>query len=491
MLDIHNVELDDLDAAKPAADPVGTLSQSEPTAHEPEAMTAEEWEAGGYYSVKITADPGDAAKAKHATAHDYDEYIALRDWIHEQEYYIVSESFETKEQFFPGLLTYSAAVDVFEKTNDKHIEIKSFPEFSKRAKISVHDSVVLAADTGGGKSSLAINFIDDLNDKHPVLYFNLEMDEITVLRRLVSIHSGLLLDRIEGYKKDEQTAQAVNSALKEITGRKPLQIISDVYTLEDIETLIKHSVQFRKDDEPTIVIIDHSLLVQTAGKAGSRYERFTDISEKLRRISRLNNIVLFVLLQQSREGKKDETEPPKNSSLKESGSWENDSTHICFLWWDPTANQKKLLLTKNRVGAGGEFVLNYNKTTQKYSEAKAPGQDPGRNYNGRGATPAAAPTGSRKKNAREKRKEKLDAAVDLAYMNASFENKDDVTLHDIAEAGGVSVSTVKNWIKEFGGYDINGEHYEPAGIDDKVEGDGLTRMTPIEQGETPGSFRNS
>ena len=75
-------------------------------------------------------------------------------------------------------------------------------------------------------------------------------------------------------------------------------------------------------------------------------------------------------------------------------------------------------------------------------------------------------------------------------MKASID-KTGVTLHDIAEAGGVSVSTVRNWIKEFGGYDINGTHYEPAGIDDKVEGDGLTRITPIEQGETPGSFCNS
>ena len=86
-------------------------------------------------------------------------------------------------------------MDVFQNTNDEYIEFKSFPEFSKRAKIRLHDSVVLAADTGGGKSSLAINFIDDLNSEYPVLYFNLEMDDITVLRRLVAIHSGIMLDR--------------------------------------------------------------------------------------------------------------------------------------------------------------------------------------------------------------------------------------------------------------------------------------------------------
>lgn len=484
MIDIHNLELDDQGAATPAADPVGTLSESEPTAHEPEAMTAEEWEAGGFYSVTITADPGDAAKAKQATAGSYDEYIALREGAHAQGLYIVSESFTTKEQYFPGLLTYNAAVDVFQNTNDEYIEFKSFPEFSKRAKIRLHDSVVLAADTGGGKSSLAINFIDDLNSEYPVLYFNLEMDDITVLRRLVAIHSGIMIDRVEGYRNDEQTAKDVNKALKEITGRKPLQIISDAYTLEDIEVIIKHSIQYRPDDEPTIVVIDHSLLVQTAGKTGSRYERFTDISERLRRISRLNNIVLFVLLQQSREGKKDDTEPPKNSSLKESGSWENDATAIVFLWYDPTANQKKLLLTKNRTGAGGEFVLNYEKTTQKYYEAQAQGAGPNRS----GATTVDTSARSGKKTPREKRKDKLQAAVDLAYMKASINNAK-ITYHDVAEIAGVSVATVKNWFREFGGYTINGVYIDPAGINDVIEGEGFTKQTPIEEQETPGTFR--
>ena len=484
-MDINNLELDDLesmDAAEPAGGSVGTLPESEPTAETDDngAMTAEEWKAGGYYSVTITADPGDAAKPKQATAGSYDEYIELRKAIREQGLYITSESFKTMEDALPGLLTYNAAVNIFETSNDKHINLKRFPEFSKTAKIGLHDSVVLAADTGGGKSSLAINIIDDLNDEMPVIYFNLEMDDITVMRRIVSIHSGLKLDKVEGYKKDKQTAREVNDVLREITGRKPLQVINDVYDLEDIKLVIKQAKQFRPKGEPAAVIIDHTLLVKTGET--DRYKRFTKISEELRTFTKNNDIIMFVLLQQSREGKKDETEPPKNSSLKESGSWENDSTHIVFLWWDPTEQKKKLIMTKNRVGKGGSFVLNYEAATQRYSEARD--QAAG----GRTAATGTTPSGSRKKTPREKRKDKLQAAVDLAYMKASI-SKTDVTLHDIAEAGGVSVQTIKNLIKEFGGYDINGEHYEPAGINDKVEGEGFTKQTPIEEQETPGTFR--
>lgn len=484
-MDINNLELDDLesmDAAEPAGGSVGTLPESEPTAETDDngAMTAEEWKAGGYYSVTITADPGDAATPKQATAGSYDEYIELRKAIREQGLYITSESFKTMEDALPGLLTYNKAVNIFETSNDKHINLKRFPEFSKTAKIGLHDSVVLAADTGGGKSSLAINIIDDLNDEMPVIYFNLEMDDITVMRRIVSIHSGLKLDKVEGYKKDKQTAREVNNVLREITGRKPLQVINDVYDLEDIKLVIKQAKQFRPKGEPAAVIIDHTLLVKTGET--DRYKRFTTISEELRTFTKNNDIIMFVLLQQSREGKKDENEPPKNSSLKESGSWENDSTHIVFLWWDPTEQKKKLIMTKNRVGKGGSFVLNYDAETQRYSEARD--QAAG----GRMAATGTTSSGSGKKTPREKRKGKLDTAVELAYLKA---NGAPVTIADIAREAGVTAGTVKSWIKEFGGYTINGEHYDPAGIDDIIEGDGLAKPTPTQEAEAKNNFNKA
>lgn len=267
----------------------------------------------------------------------------------------------------PGLLTYKEAVNQFATADTRYIEMHNFPEFCKRAKIRKHDSVVIAADTGAGKSSLALNFINDLNDAHPVIYFNLEMDELTILRRLVAIRSGIELDRIEGYQQDEQTAAEVNNTLKALTARKPLQVLKTVYDIKSIEAQIARATAGRED--PTIVVIDHSLLVTASGNF-SRYERFTFISEELRRISLNYNIILFVLLQQSREGKKDENERPKNYSLKESGSWENDATHIVFLWYDPADRCKKLLMTKNRTGTAGDFYLNYYKHTQTYSEKK-------------------------------------------------------------------------------------------------------------------------
>lgn len=267
-----------------------------------------------------------------------------------------------------GLLTLERAISILEAVDDKYLEMPKFKTFSDMVKLKTHDTVVIAADTGAGKSSLALNFLHELQDRYPALYINLEMDEATILQRLVAIHTGIELDEIEGYKHDERTRSKVNAALQEITARKEIRLIADVYDLAEIEKQIQAATAGRT--EPTIVFVDTGLLVTTANKSASRYERFTQISEELRRISRLNNIIMFVLLQQNREGKKDEKKEPSNSSLKESGSWENDATKIIFLWWNDKTSCKELAITKNRSGKTGSIKLNYSPHTQTYSEVK-------------------------------------------------------------------------------------------------------------------------
>ena len=486
-MDINNLELDDLETMAAGADAPNcgdtsdriTDDRRDPE-HEPARLTADDWKENGFYAVTIKADPGDATRAGTMTVKGYDDYTAARDYLHEKGYYITGENFQTEAQYFPGLLTYEDAVNEFKTADERHLELKHFPQFSKTAKIKIHDSAVLAADTGAGKSSLAINFLNDLNDDYPVLYFNLEMDSLTILRRLVAIQTGIELDRIEGYQKDTHTAGAVNSALRAITSRKPLQIIKDVYALEDMEGIIKKTTEDRKD--PTIVIVDHSLLVQTKEKkVNGRYERFTYISEELRRISRLYNIVLFILLQQSREGKKDDTEPPKNSSLKESGSWENDATQSVFLWYDPKARRKKLIITKNRNGDGGSFILNYEKKTQTYTEAKEQPQSGGASFDINNLT--LNPNGKQSK--RDKMREKLRIAYEDAVAKSGEGN---VTLKDLAEALDVKTATVKGYLKEYGGFTIDGEAVDPAGIDNIVEDHGFIRLTPGEAAEASSFF---
>lgn len=474
---IHeNIQRTEEQAAHEA--PQGDTAAAPAPGSEPAIISAEEWGAAGYYAVAITADPGRVKDGRTGTVVGYEAYRQTREEIVRAEWHCSAQRFQTEAEYLQGLLTYDAAVNVFQTAEDKYIELPSFPELSKIAKIRAHSSVVLAADTGAGKSSLAINFLNELNDKYPVLYINLEMDNLTILQRLVSIRTGMELDRVEGYKKDEHTADVVNSALRGIASRQSLQVRDDLYMLEDIEKAIQETTEGRT--VPTIVIIDHCILLESKVKRESDYSRFTYIAKQLRKYARQNNIVLFELLQQNREGKKTD-EKPKNSSLKESGEWENSATHIMFLWNDPALNpreRKRLLLTKNRGGALGEFVLRYFPRTQTYREDKGAGAASSGKENKQDKV---------KQTSRDKKREMLQAAYDAAMINTNGRP----TLYDIAEAAGVMQSTVKSWIKEFGGATINGLQYDPAGIDKEVEYNGYIRLTISEEAEVQERFEGN
>lgn len=391
-------ELDDLiEAAETAEDgesetasTVGSLTEGgddrKDPAHEPARITPEEWAAGSYYAVTITADPGDRAKAGTVDAKGYEEYIEARAFLHEKGYYITREDFQTREQYFPGLLTYESIIDEFETADESYIEMEHFPEFCKVAKIRAHDSVVIAGDTGGGKSALALNFLNDLCGKYPILYFNLEMDRISILRRLIAIRNKKPVANYENYQGSERTAGEVKAAVRSMDlSRHHVQLFDNVFCLENkkdedgnrvpgVKSIIRRTTEGR--EEPTIVIIDHGLLLETGNAKIDRdpYNHATEVSQRLRQLARKYNIIMFTILQQNRASKANAKERPANSSLKESGSWENDSTHVVFMWWDPEAQRRKLVLTKNRGGVSDrDFIIDFWKDKQVIVEARNQG----------------------------------------------------------------------------------------------------------------------
>lgn len=367
------IRADDTEPEEDASS-VGT-SDDRANPGEPAAVSLEEWERAEYYAVTIESarefPPGENAKLDKYISIGHADYIETRDAIHGAEWFIIRETFETAAEYFPGYATAESLERELAAADDSYLEIKHFPELSRALKLRAHTSVVLAADTGAGKSSLTLNLINNLIDRHPVIYVNLEMDNLTVLRRLAAIRSGLPIEQIEGYNRDEKTRAAVNDALRALTSGKPLQILDGVYQVEQLEPIIKKSIAGRK--EPTLLFIDHGLRLTTTQRTTGRYDRFTEISEKLRGLALSNNIIMFTVLQQNRAGKANPLERPTTGSLKESGSWENDAEKVLFLWYDPEIKRKKIIIAKNRGGAtGGEITLDYWPKTQTYKEAPQP-----------------------------------------------------------------------------------------------------------------------
>ena len=77
------------------------------------------------------------------------------------------------------------------------IKLNNFSTLDKMLKLVQQDFLIVGASTGVGKSSLLLNFMNDLMDRYQCIYFNMEMSKSTIYKRMISIKSNVPMRYIE------------------------------------------------------------------------------------------------------------------------------------------------------------------------------------------------------------------------------------------------------------------------------------------------------
>lgn len=264
-------------------------------------------------------------------------------------------------------LTGSQIYNLISQQN-KRMNFK-YQKLTKYSNIQEHDLIVIAARPGVGKTGFACNLIESLSDKYKCIYFNMEMTEQQLYRRLVSINSKIPIsqhDNAKDFNEVSRLQMACNNVAK-----KNIQIITGGQTIRTIRTkIIKESV-----DDHLIVFIDYVGLIRDTEKNRSSYERVTEIVKELRQISLDYNCTIFVLAQINRNSEKEKDKFPKISDLKESGELEQSATTVLMLHnenlYKSTDNRNteiKLIIGKNRNGKTGIIDFNYYPESQNFEE---------------------------------------------------------------------------------------------------------------------------
>ena len=249
-----------------------------------------------------------------------------------------------------------------------------YKKLTNAANIQENDLIVVAARPGIGKTGFALNLLSQLSEKYKCLYFNMEMTEQQLYRRLVAINSNIPMLEQDNLSK-ERTADLIKieslKAASEKISKKKIQIITGGQTIRTIRSrIIKESI-----DEHLIVFIDYVGLIRDTEKNRSNYERVTDITKELRQISLDYNCTIFVLAQINRNSEKEKNKEPKISDLKESGELEQSATTVLMLHDENVYKNSKdrghdvqLIIGKNRNGLTGKIQFDYIKSVQKFNE---------------------------------------------------------------------------------------------------------------------------
>lgn len=251
------------------------------------------------------------------------------------------------------------------------------------------DLIIIAARPSLGKSALALNLIRHAagNTEKPisVAVWSLEMKAVHLVLRMLSSESKIILHKLQtGRLSDEEMNELIKGAGAKLSR---LGIFFNDKSKVTIRSITRKTRKLKKTDNLGLVVIDYLQLMK-GESSGNREREIAEISRELKGLAQELEIPIIALSQLSREmGSKNinwEYGPPI-SSIRESGSVEQDADVIMMLWGpgdddinkDPTlANKRKVRIAKQRNGVLLTEELNFKNEIQlfeKISDIVTPG----------------------------------------------------------------------------------------------------------------------
>ncbi len=230
------------------------------------------------------------------------------------------------------------------------------------------DLIVLAARPSLGKSSLAMNIAlnSAMESKTPVGIFSLEMSKDQIVDRLIASISNINLWKIRTGKglKDEdfESIQHALGSLSEV----PIYI--DDASSSNIIQMRAMCRRLQAEHGLGLIIVDYLQLMEPRNSSAGTVQQITEISRSLKGLARELNVPVLALSQLSRAVEQRIPPIPRLSDLRESGSIEQDSDVVLFIYREKKYNQEasdtsgeaKIIIAKHRNGPTGNVNLYFD-----------------------------------------------------------------------------------------------------------------------------------
>lgn len=239
------------------------------------------------------------------------------------------------------------------------------------------DLIVLAARPGIGKSSLALSLAHNsaLKYQNSIAVFSLEMSKDQLAQRLLSMDAGIDQQRLRtGRIEDDEwdrivyamdTLSEANIWIDDTAGISTMEMRSKARRLQ-----AEHGID--------LIIVDYLQLMQATigGKRNeNRVQEISEISRSLKGLARELNIPVLALAQLSRAVESRQSKVPQLSDLRESGSIEQDSDIVMFIYRDDLYNQESerkniadIIIAKHRNGPIGEISLYFQASQTRFRD---------------------------------------------------------------------------------------------------------------------------
>lgn len=236
---------------------------------------------------------------------------------------------------------------------------------------------ILAGRPGMGKSALAMTIARNAAKEHGarVAVFSLEMSKDELTNRLMSMATGIDSHKLNMGRVADSDWPRI---MEEANNLQQLSIhIDDTpgATVNDVRTKAR---RLHADQGLDLILIDYMQLM--SGQAGkdkseNRQQEISHISRALKGLARELDVPVIALSQLSRAVESRADKRPMLSDLRESGSIEQDSDVVMFIYRDDyydedseNQNIADVIVAKHRHGSTGTIRLFFRKELTQFRD---------------------------------------------------------------------------------------------------------------------------
>lgn len=232
--------------------------------------------------------------------------------------------------------------------------------------------VTLAARPGMGKSSLALCIAAAVAGAgEPVVFSSLEMSDIQLGERLLSVMSRVPSETIQSRRLAPKERVRFDGAKAALAGM-PLVIDDGATTILELRARIqKTALTYGRVG---LVVVDYLQLLAPKRANDNRAVEVSELSRSLKLLANDFQVPLVALSQLNRQTEYRTNKRPMLSDLRESGSIEQDSDQVVFIYredhYDPNTPRKGLadiIVAKNRHGGIASIELGWDPATTRFS----------------------------------------------------------------------------------------------------------------------------
>jgi replicative DNA helicase len=239
------------------------------------------------------------------------------------------------------------------------------------------DLLIIAGRPGQGKTGFLLSVAKNaalIHKKH-VAVFSLEMSNSQVAERLISQQTGIVSQNLRTGSLDENGFSLLAEAVEKLSETQIF--LDDTPALTPIQLRTKCR-RLHLEHRLDLVIVDYLQLMTGDTRTDNRVQEVSYISRNLKVLARELNVPVLAAAQLSRAVEQRADKEPQLSDLRESGSLEQDSDIVMFIYrpdeWEDDEGKKnlvKLRVAKHRNGPTDEINLIFRNKLAKFESAAA------------------------------------------------------------------------------------------------------------------------